>query len=202
MFVKICGLSTEEHVQVAVDAGADAVGFVFAESVRRIDPAHAAAITSKVSGTVRKVAVMLHPSNKEWQEVLQEFTPDVLQTDAEDFADLDVPAGVECWPVYREGNRVSGTFGVSPGVPDTYLYEGARSGSGEVVDWADAAKVAEYGSMILAGGLGVANVAEAISEVRPFGVDVSSGVETAPGQKDSELIRNFISAAKAAGNNL
>lgn len=202
MFVKICGLSTEEHVQVAVDAGADAVGFVFANSVRRINPAQAAAITSKVSGTVKKVAVMLHPSNKEWQEVLRVFTPDVLQTDAEDFADLDVPASIECWPVYREGNWVSGTFGVSPGVPDTYLYEGARSGSGEAVDWAGAARVAEQGSMILAGGLGVANVADAISEVRPFGVDVSSGVETAPGQKDSGLIRNFISAAKAAGNNL
>ena len=189
-------------MQVAVDAGADAVGFVFAASVRRIDPAHAAAITRKVPGTVRKVAVMLHPSNKEWQEVLQKFTPDVLQTDAEDFADLDVPASVERWPVFREGNRVSGTFGVSRGVPDTYLYEGARSGSGEAVDWAGAATVAEQGNMILAGGLGIANVADAISAARPFGVDVSSGVETAPGQKDSGLIRNFISAAKAAGKNL
>jgi phosphoribosylanthranilate isomerase len=202
MFVKICGLRNEEHVQIAVDAGADAVGFVFAKSVRRISPARAASISSKVSGIVRKVAVMLHPSNEEWQEVLQAFTPDVLQTDAEDFSNLDVPAGVECWPVYREGNRVSGTFGVGSGVPDTYLYEGARSGSGEAVDWAGAAKIAEHGNMILAGGLGVANVAQAISVARPFGVDVSSGVETAPGRKDSGLIRDFISAAKAAGNNL
>ena len=202
MFVKICGLRDEEHVQIAVDAGADAVGFVFAKSVRRISPARAASISSKVSGIVRKVAVMLHPSNEEWQEVLQAFTPDVLQTDAEDFSNLDVPAGVECWPVYREGNRVSGTFGVGSGVPDTYLYEGARSGSGEAVDWAGAAKIAEHGNMILAGGLGVANVAQAISVARPFGVDVSSGVETAPGRKDSGLIRDFISAAKAAGNNL
>lgn len=202
MFVKICGLSTEEHVQVAVDAGADAVGFVFANSVRRIDPAHAAAITGKVPGIVKKVAVMLHPSNREWQEVLRAFTPDVLQTDVEDFAGLEVPASIECWPVYREGNRVSGTFGVSLTVPDTYLYEGARSGSGEAVDWARAARVAEHGNMILAGGLGVENVAQAIGAARPFGVDVSSGVETVPGQKDSGLIRDFISAAKAAGNNL
>jgi phosphoribosylanthranilate isomerase len=91
---------------------------------------------------------------------------------------------------------------VSENVPDTYLYEGARSGSGEAVDWAGAAKVAEHGNMILAGGLGVENVAVAIRAARPFGVDVSSGVETAPGRKDSRLIRDFISAAKAAGNNL
>lgn len=192
MFVKICGLSTEEHVQVALDAGADAVGFVFADSVRRIDPARAAAITKSVPGTIRKVAVMLHPTNREWQEVLGDFAPNVLQTDAEDFGSLDVPADIECWPVYRESNTVTGT----------YLYEGARSGSGETVDWAAAAMVASKGNMILAGGLGVANVAEAIATVRPFGVDVSSGVESAPGQKNSGLIRDFISAAKAAGNRL
>jgi len=61
MFVKICGLSSEEHVRVAVDAGADAVGFVFAESVRKVTPAHAASITNRVPDTIKKVAVMLHP---------------------------------------------------------------------------------------------------------------------------------------------
>lgn len=202
MFVKICGLSTKEQVQVAVDAGADAVGLVFADSVRRIDPAQARAITKSVPDTIKKVAVMLHPSNAELQDVLRDFGPDVLQTDAEDFGSLDVPANIECWPVYRERNTVSGTIRQSLKVPDTYLYEGARSGSGATVDWAAAAKVAATGNMILAGGLGIANVAEAIATVRPFGVDVSSGVESAPGQKDTGLIRAFISAAKAAGNGL
>lgn len=202
MFVKICGLSTAEHVQVAVDAGADAVGFVFADSVRRVAPAHAFAITNTVTGTVKKVAVMRHPSKEDWQAVLQEFTPNVLQTDAEDFADLDVPDSIECWPVYREGNTVTDTFRPGIRVPVTYLFEGVSSGSGETVDWAAAAKKAEDGKMILAGGLAVDNVASAIATVRPFGVDVSSGVETAPGQKDAQLIRGFISAAKAAGNKL
>ena len=202
MFVKICGLSTQEHVQVAVDAGADAVGFVFADSVRRIDAGAAAAITKAVPGTIRKVAVMLHPSNEEWQEVLNDFAPDVLQTDVEDFGGLDVPPNIECWPVYRERNKVTDTFRVAPKVSVTYLYEGARSGSGETADWVAAAKMSATGNMILAGGLGVANVAEAIATVRPFGVDVSSGVESAPGQKDSQLIRDFISAAKAAGTSL
>ena len=190
-------------MQVAVDAGADAVGLVFANSVRRIDPAHAAAITKSVPVTVKKVAVMLHPSNEEWREVLRDFTPDVLQTDARDFASLEIPDGIECWPVYREGNTVTGTErGTEKKVTVTYLFEGARSGSGETVEWPAAANVARQGNMILAGGLGVQNVAEAIATVRPFGVDVSSGVETAPGEKDAGLIRNFISAAKAAENNL
>ncbi len=201
MFVKICGLSTEEHVSVAVDAGADAVGFVFAESVREVSPAHAAAIANKVPVTVKKVAVMLHPSNDEWQAVLRDFTPDVLQTDADDFANLDVPNTVECWPVYREGNRVTDTFIISPEVPVTYLYEGGQSGQGEAVDWAKAAELAKNGDMILAGGLGIENVTRAIATVRPYGVDVSSGVESVPGGKDSRKIREFISAAKAAENN-
>ena len=195
MFVKICGLSTSEHVQIAVEAGADAVGFVFADSVRRVDPAHGASIAKLVPDTIKKVAVMLHPSNDEWQAVRTGFAPDVLQTDAEDFAALDVPEEIECWPVFREGVH-------DIKVTDTYLYEGARSGSGETVDWSVAAEIARQGQLILAGGLSVANVAEAIQIVRPFGVDVSSAVESAPGQKDPELIRTFISAAKAAGNNV
>jgi len=202
MFVKICGLSNELHVQVAVEAGADAVGFVFADSVRRVEPLQAARIASRVPESVKRVAVMLHPSNDEWQEVLRDFAPDVLQTDAADFESLDVPESVECWPVYREGKKVTGTFGVSTKVPVTFLYEGARSGSGERVDWAQAATIAAQGNMILAGGISADNVAEAIATVRPYGVDVSSAVESAPGQKDSQLIREFISAAKAAENDL
>jgi len=203
VFVKICGLFTDEHVKTAVEAGADAVGFVFAESVRRIDPAHAARISSDVPSNVRRIAVMLHPSNDEWQAVLRGFAPDILQTDAEDLAILDVPDNIECWPVYRERNRVTDTPGPSLRVSVTpFLYEGAKSGQGETVDWSRAAELAKNGQMILAGGLSVENVAEAIAKVRPYGVDVSSGVESAPGKKDSQKIREFISAAKAAGNNL
>ena len=202
MFVKICGLSNELHVQVAVEAGTDAVGFVFADSVRRVAPLQAARISSRVSATVKRVAVMLHPSNDEWQEVLRDFEPDVLQTDAADFENLDVPDSVECWPVYRERQKVTAPFGVSTKGPVTFLYEGARSGSGETVDWWQAAAVAIPGNMILAGGISAANVAEAISIVHPFGVDVSSAVESAPGEKDSQLIREFIGAAKAAEKKL
>ena len=202
MFVKICGLRTQEHVDAAVGAGADAVGFVFAESVRRIDPAAAAAITSTVPGNVKRVAVMLHPSNDEWQEVLAGFGPDVLQTDAEDFDTLDVPESIERWPVYRQTKKVADPFRPTKKGSATYLYEGAKSGQGETVDWSRAAKIAEQGNMILAGGLGPDNVADAIRAVRPWGVDVSSGVEAAPGQKDPRLIQEFISAARAAEKEL
>ncbi len=199
MLVKICGLRDEENVRVAVEAGADALGFVFAESVRRIEPARAAEITNTVPDTIKKVAVMLHPSNEEWQDVLQGFGPDVLQTDAEDYANLDVPRNIERWPVYREGNRVTVPFNR---VTVPFLYEGARSGAGETVDWTRAAEVGRHGNMILAGGLGVDNVAEAIATARPYGVDVSSGVESGPGVKDATLIREFISAARAAEKTL
>lgn len=204
MFVKVCGLRSEEHVRVAVESGADAVGFVFAESVREVSPAHAAAIANKIPDTIKKVAVMLHPSNDVWRAVLRDFTPDVLQTDAQDFAMLDVPDSIECWPVHREENRVSGTVLADAlnRVSGTYLYEGGQSGQGETVDWAKAAELAKNGDMILAGGLGIENVARAIATVRPYGVDVSSGVESVPGEKDSRKIREFISAAKAAGNKL
>ena len=196
MFVKICGLSSPEHVQAAVDAGADAVGFVFAESVRRVAPSHVAGISNRVPDTIKKVAVMLHPTNEEWQQVLQGFGPDVLQTDAEDFANLDVPDNIERWQVNREGRVASVTES------DTFVYEGPKSGQGETVDWTQAAEIAKQGNMILAGGLSAANVAEAIATVRPYGVDVSSAVESVPGQKDPAKIKEFISAARAAEKEL
>jgi phosphoribosylanthranilate isomerase len=195
VFVKICGLSDPEHVHAAIDAGADAVGFVFAESVRRVTPAEAMAISAHVPPHIKRVAVMLHPTNDEWQEVLSGFTPDVLQTDAEDFASLDVPESIERWPVFREGKG-------QPEARNTYVYEGKVSGQGETVDWSRAATIACDGNMILAGGLAAANVAAAIVTVRPYGVDVSSAVESAPGQKDVRMIDEFVSAAKAAEKDL
>ena len=109
VLVKICGLRGAEHVAVAVAAGANAIGFVFAESVRRVTPQAARALAAEIPTHVRRVAVMRHPSNDEWAEVLEVFSPDVLQTDAEDLIALDVPDSVTLWPVVREGGR----FGIS-----------------------------------------------------------------------------------------
>ncbi len=193
VLVKICGLRNAADVTAAVDAGADAIGFVFAESVRRVTPAEAAEATAQLRTDIRKVAVMRHPSDEEWQEVLLEFRPDLLQTDIEDFETLDVPDAVQRLPVIREGHVV-----LNEELPDVFIYEGASSGQGEVVDWECAAGIAERGKMILAGGLSAQNIGEAIATVRPFGVDVSSGVETEPGVKNPEQIQEFIDAVRAA----
>lgn len=191
VFVKICGLRTEDGIAAAVDAGADAVGFVFARSPREISPADARAISSKVPRNVQRVAVMRHPSSEELQAVLREFEPDILQTDIGDFAALEIPPQVRTWPVIREGDVVSDW-------PAEFVYEGRQSGVGETVDWEQAAKLAANGHMVLAGGLDSGNVATAVREVRPWGVDVSSGVESAPGRKDPRKIREFINTVRAA----
>jgi len=195
VFVKICGLRNREQVDAAINARADALGFVFAESLRRVSPQEASVIAMDIPPHVKRVAVMLHPTNEEWQQVLRHFVPDVLQCDAQDVASLDVPDGVECWPVFREGKSLRQPL-------NTYVYEGQKSGQGETVDWSNAASIASEGNMILAGGLCSGNIAAAIATVRPFGVDVSSGVESAPGQKDIQLITEFLVAAKAAEKNL
>mgnify|MGYP001818596730 CR=1 FL=1 len=193
LVIKICGLRSAEDVSAAVTAGADAIGFVFAESVRRVSPAEAAVAAAAAPADVLRVAVMKHPSAAEWQAVCETFPLDVLQTDAEDYAALDVPDDIRRWPVYRESQVVDVTA-----MPGEYLYEGAHSGAGETVDWRRAAVLARTGRMVLAGGLTPANVDMAVRGAKPWGVDVSSGVESAPGIKDPGRIQEFIGAARAA----
>jgi len=189
VLVKVCGLTHADDVRAAVESGADALGFVFAASKRRVTAELAADISRDIPDGVLRVAVMLHPSRVEWQVVADVFRPDVLQTDAGDFAALEVAADIESWPVYRQG---AGAVAAD----DTYVYEGAKSGTGTTVDWDQAATMARSGNMILAGGLGPDNVAEAIERVRPFGVDASSSLERAPGRKDADRIAAYVSAAK------
>jgi phosphoribosylanthranilate isomerase len=191
--IKICGLTDETAVAAAVAEGADAVGFVFADSVRQVTPERAAELAAGVPASVRRVAVMLHPDNAAWLAVREVFRPQVLQTDAADYASLDVPADIERWPVFREG-----MIAADDELSERFLYEGRASGSGEQVDWARAAAYARRGQMILAGGLGIDNVARAIGQVRPWGVDVSSAVEKSPGRKDPRKIAAFIKAARSA----
>jgi len=193
VFVKICGLRDAQNVAAAVNAGADAIGFVFADSVRKISAREAHDLSADIPTSVQRVAVMRHPSNDEWQEVCAVFKPDVLQSDIEDFASLEVPASILRWPVIREGGDTT-----KETLPEVFIYEGKASGAGETVDWSRAASISSRGRMILAGGLDAANVGTAIQTSRAWGVDVSSGVESGHGKKDVKLIRSFIGAVRAA----
>ena len=197
MFVKICGLKTQEAIDASVAGGADALGFVFAESVRQVTAEQAAQLTEKLPPTTARVAVMLHPSPEEWNVVRDVFRPDWLQTDAEDFAMLDVPDHIGRLPVYRDTETLDSDH---KDWPEHMLFEGQHSGAGRQADWDLAAAIARLSCMLLAGGLTPDNVAEAITRVHPWGVDVSSGVESSPGTKDIQKITAFISAAKKVDN--
>ena len=194
LWVKVCGLTTPAAVAAAVDAGVDAVGFVFAESKRKVSPQRAAELARDVPRNIVRVAVMLHPSQQELDAVWSEFRPDVLQTDSEDLASLRIPNGLAVTPVIRAGRELPREL------PSRMLFEGPVSGTGTTTDWSAAAQLASRTQLILAGGLKPANVAAAIAAARPFGVDVSSGVEAEPGVKDPAKIHEFVRNARAAGN--
>jgi phosphoribosylanthranilate isomerase len=193
VLVKICGIMTAEALAAAVSAGADAVGFVFhGPSPRNVSVASAALLAVRLPPGIRKVAVTLHPAQPLVDEVLAALRPDVWQTDARDFDSLQLPAIVERWPVYRSGAKPPEPL------PSRLLFEGSRSGAGEVADWSLAAGLAARAELILGGGLTPANVAAAVAAVRPFGVDVSSGVESSPGCKDPARIVELVAAAREA----
>ena len=192
MWVKICGLTTQDAVDAAVAAGADAIGFVFAPSVRRVSARQAAEMTRHIGVSVTRVAVMQNPTQEELDTVVEVFAPDVLQTDAEDLRTLRIPASLTVLPVLRNGAALP------QALPDRLLFEGAVSGTGELADWTAAAAIARRTQVILAGGLHAQNVAAGIRQVSPYGVDVSSGVESAPGRKDPERIREFIRIVRGA----
>ena len=197
IWVKICGLTTRDAVEAAVAAGADAVGFVFAPSKRQVTAALATQLAQGVPRKIPRVAVMLHPTQSQLDEVWSVFRPDVLQTDAEDLQTLRVPMGLGVMPVVRGG------VGLKPDLQVKHkriLFEGPVSGVGSTSDWNGAARLARTTELVLAGGLNATNVADAIATVRPFGVDVSSGVEAAAGIKDPARIHEFVQRARAAAN--
>jgi phosphoribosylanthranilate isomerase len=192
MWIKICGVTTPEAVAAAVALEVDAIGCVFAPSVRAFQPAEAVALAAPARGRCALVAVTLHPSQALVDEIVEVFRPDVLQTDLSDFAALQLPQTLQRLPVLRAAAQLP------EAVADMLLFEGSVSGSGVTADWAQAGRLARTTRLILAGGLNAHNVAGAIDAVRPFGVDVSSGVESAPGRKSAALIGQFIQAARAA----
>jgi phosphoribosylanthranilate isomerase len=191
-WIKICGLNSAEAVSAALQAGVDAIGFVFAPSPRRVSPERAAELARTVRQQLTCVAVTQHPGQQEIDAIVQQFHPDLLQSDLDDFSQLHLPRRLARLPVVRSSDAPR------PSYPVRMLFEGARSGSGEPADWSQATALARQSRLILAGGLHAGNVAAAIHAVRPFGVDISSGVETRPGVKSPARIVEFVQAARLA----
>jgi len=195
LWIKICGLRNVVAIEAAVDARVQAVGFVFHESSpRNLALAEAAQLQAVVPAEIERIAVFLHPSQELFDAVLAQVRPDCVQMDAADLRTLRLPAGQATLPVLRSGACRSGGGELA----SRCLFEGARSGAGEKAEWAEAAQLARTAQVVLAGGLSVANIAEAIGQVRPYGIDVSSGVESSRGEKSPALIKEFVQAARAA----
>lgn len=192
IFIKVCGMTSESAIVAAVECGVDAIGFVFAPSPRQLTPQRAAELSSQAPRDLLRVAVTQHPEQRTVDEICRWLEPDWLQTDVEDLATLDVPATVRLVPVLRAGRTVQAPL------PSRLLFEGPHSGRGAVSDWAGAAELARRTQVILAGGLHSGNVVQAIAQVQPFGVDVSSGVESAPGVKDARRMAEFVTAVRTA----
>lgn len=196
LFVKICGMTRSETLEAAVEAGADAVGFVFyPPSPRYLSPQRAQELAGPVPRHVRRIAVMLRPQQTDWEEVFDSFKPDWLQADADCLAELSLSEGIGRLPVYRDHEQFDAE-NFSLDIP--CLFESAVSGMARPPSWERAAHLARRASVVLAGGLDPGNVAEAVRRVRPWGVDVSSGVESSAGVKDPDLVRAFIRAARKA----
>ena len=189
--IKICGLTTTDAIEAAIDAGTDAVGFVLSPSPRQVDTAQARELMRILPPWVASVVVTRQPPPTFCPEVLPGLAPTWWQSDRSDLQGQALPRGTRALPVIREGEDTAT-------MPKWFVFEGAQSGHGATVDWHAAASLARRGRLILAGGLNPDNVGEAIRIVKPYGVDVSSGVESSRGVKDAGRIRAFVSAVRDA----
>lgn len=197
--VKICGLKTVEHVETAVQSGVDFVGFVFAPSKRKISVEEAIHIARHVPESVKKVGVFVNEDPKAIQEIAKAVGLDYIQYHGDETNDYIQQIGlpsIKAFSIQNEADvQQAATYEV-----DFYLLDAPgtdyRGGSGHTFDWSliEAADIPLH-KVILAGGLNVNNVAQAISVVSPAAVDVSSGVEI-DGTKDHTLIEAFIKSVK------
>lgn len=203
MKVKICGITNLEDALAACEAGADALGFNFAEEAKRknryIDPEEALKICEKLPPFVCKTAVCVNESVERLREYLGFM--DRVQLHGEEPIEVCEAVGTQAIKAFRATPDFDPesmlAYPVAAYLLDAYV-PGARGGTGKVADWELARRtVAVAGPLILAGGLNPENVAEAVQAVRPYGVDTAGGVEREPGKKDHERVRDFIRNAKA-----
>lgn len=214
MWVKICGNTSVEDALAAAEAGANAVGFVFAPSPRRITPAQAAAIVPHLPAELEKIGVFVDAAFDEIAAAVETAGLTGVQLHFNAAPELAAGLRTRFGPRLRivrvvrfsADGAADPTHDADPHV-DAILVDSfsatARGGTGQTFDWSAASKTLFQGAMtrmrlIAAGGLTPENVAEAIAALQPWGVDVVSGVEASPGRKDPAKVRAFIAAARAA----
>lgn len=198
MFVKICGITNESDALFAVAMGADAVGFVFAPSPRQIAPQLARDIARRLPPEVLTVGVFRDESTQRVVEIVNSMGLRGAQLHGRE------SAAEATWVARRVPFTIK-AFGAGDPLIDkvdeyevsAVLLDAESPGSGEVFDWGTIGALTVNRQVILAGGLTSDNVGAAIEQVRPWGVDVSSGVEASPGHKDAVALRSFVNAAKA-----
>ena len=199
MFVKICGITSEEDALLAVAMGADAVGFIFAPSPRQIAVSLAADIAKRLPTEIMTVGVFRDEAPQRVVDVVNSAGLRAAQLHGHQGPEQSqwvrerVPFVIQAFSAGDRTVRRAHDFGV-----DAVLVDGPSPGSGQIFDWALAEDVPDGLRLILAGGLTAENVGDAISRIRPWGVDVATGVESAPGRKDARKLRAFIVAARAA----
>lgn len=202
MFVKICGITREEDALLAVAMGADAVGFVFAPSKRQVAPSVARDIVKRLPPEVLTVGVFRDEAAARVVEIVSTAGLRAAQLHGHESPEATrwirerVPFVIKAFPAGDPGLGHAAEFGA-----DALLIDSPRPGSGEVFDWSLAEGRPDGFRTILAGGLTPGNVGDAVRRVRPWGVDVATGVESdrgEPGQKDARKVKAFVDAARAA----
>jgi phosphoribosylanthranilate isomerase len=199
MFVKICGVTSEEDALIAVAMGADAVGFVFAPSPRQMSPNAVHAILRRLPPEVLTVGLFRDERAPRVVEIINRAGLKAAQLHGHEsreecaYVSERVPLVIKAFAAGDSRLESAGEYGAS-----IILLDAPSPGSGKVFDWRLAEGAPRGRRLVLAGGLDAGNVAEAIRTVHPWGVDVSTGVESAPGKKDPTKIRAFVQAARAA----
>ncbi len=187
--IKICGIKRLDDLECAIQNGADLIGFVFVKSSPRyIEPSSVTNLLQSVSEKIKTVAVMQHVTQNSLDPILDSFKPTYIQTDANDFLSLDLPSNIKKIRVYREQED----FDLSSIDDESLaLLEGPISGSGQMVNKEFLKKACKRKRLLIAGGLSPENIQSILKEVKPYGVDVSSGVESSRGNKSKEKIIQF-----------
>lgn len=200
--VKICGLTRADDAELAVTLGADALGFVFwSRSPRAVRAADARQITARLPPLVTRVGVFVDASPSEVAAVVREAGLDVVQLHGGESPDAYGETGARVMKVAAldHAGRVEEIAAWPEAVMPLVdaIDHDRKGGTGQVADWARAAELSARRPIALAGGLTAENVREAVTRVRPWAVDVSSGVESAPGRKSPERMRAFFAAVAA-----